>query len=217
MIISEQLLTALGACVEGTDWWNSNYVGGTATNTLLKLREAKETEFYLWAKQNFSTDIAMLSTAHEFVGNYSVFSPDGSFEYPSYSDAKENVHVKIDEYISKYNYMFSINAIVFDGNGNSIVVPCLHEAEIANAVGYDAFDHEIGRYIQFPTFSSAKAFSDTKYNAYKELVSKQFTIKLLARDLEKEYEVWIECFDENGVIKARSADGSIVEIIEQIG
>lgn len=211
MIITQEFLVTLGAKTEWVDFWIESVGQSTAKTTIENLKNTTQTEFYKWALYTFNTDRAILLSDHMFADGFGTRTEQGIVEFEDFSSAEEKQSATITEIINSVDYMFSINAITNNADGSTTVKPC--KSELAGAAKYEAFDHFRGIYLPYDTFVEAKAFSDFKLEEYTNLLKSQFKIVKKIQDSDREFEAWVECFYEDGILKARSADKSITKII----
>lgn len=188
MIVTEQLLIDMQACQEGIDWVVQNQVINCTTDEFIKaLWDARQSDWYLWAKQTFGTAQFIQQTDHEFFGPYRVCDQ----EFDTLEQAKQKVQELQQEFNEKYSYLYSVNGHRTAPNGDVTILPCDICMDFAIPCDcYEAFNHETGLYVKFSTYAEARAYALQKKQEREAITNQQFFVEQQVRKIGGTLSAW---------------------------
>jgi hypothetical protein len=182
MIITEQLITNLGACQEAVDWCRvNNLYGQSRGNFIRSLKDAGAPDFYIaWSAEIlFSAPALKLASTYTYLDNYRVISPlDVSDIFTTLEEAQTYQSNQQNAYHASETHIFHVHARDIVGIDGYTAEMCNIQLDTApDADYYASFTHETGQYERFDTYEEAQAHALNLKQSRKTLTDQMFRLQ----------------------------------------
>lgn len=191
MIVTKELIQSLNACQPAIEWCDGNEIYGKGREEVIqKLKDARQAEWYLWAKASFFTEQAerqaVLQAPHEMEQTFRVGeSTSGSLEV-----AREQRTRLRDDKIREHQYLFNVLGTRVLENGDTQTFVCdehSFETELEPDT-YSAFNRMTGLYTVYETLSEAVAHSEAARAEWLQEISTEWPIY---QKVKSDVDVWV--------------------------